>query len=183
MKKYKLIQEYPGSPPIGTVLTKHDYTVGCIYYCSYITNNMLYVESKERVENQPKFWEEIPEISKEVLFITEDGVKIYEGDKFYPVCVKEGTGFLLWTFIPQRWDSLPEDKESFKYFFTKKAAKKFIYWNAPTYSKRDVDLFRNNGMYEYYIQSIDYMADKGITTLDIDDLYEIKNGLIKFDEV
>lgn len=81
---------------------------------------------------------------KQPIFTTEDGVDMYEGDKFYPVCVEEGMGFATWVFIPQRWGTLPYHyAEAFKYFSTKEAAKEYIFLNKPCLSLKDVNLIIN----------------------------------------
>lgn len=51
MKQYKLIKEYPGSPPKGTVVTPKKYRY-------YDTSNKMGVP-KGFVENYPEFWQKI----------------------------------------------------------------------------------------------------------------------------
>ena len=72
------------------------------------------------------------EHQKEPLFVTEDGVEIFEGDSYY--------------FVTSHWrifKELPANKFSgkstgIKYFSTKEAAKKYVDENKPRYSKKDI---------------------------------------------
>lgn len=54
LKRYKLIQEYPGSPVTASICTqvgKHHY-----FYQDNTTGQVL---NRHHVENYPKFWKEI----------------------------------------------------------------------------------------------------------------------------
>jgi hypothetical protein len=51
MKQYKLIKEYPGSPPKGTVATKKEYG-------NYEINGGIHI-LQGFVENYPEFWEKV----------------------------------------------------------------------------------------------------------------------------
>lgn len=54
LKRYRLIQEYPGSPVLGNICTK----VGKHHYF-YQDDNTGQVLNRNDVENYPKFWKEI----------------------------------------------------------------------------------------------------------------------------
>ena len=130
MKKYKLVKCFPGSPPIGTVAAKT--------HLGYSTGGygVLFVED---VENYPEFWELI----KEPLFITEDGVHIFNEGDFFIVdtdCNQEGSCYFAWSieklFIKNK--SYLPISSCVKIFSTEKAAKDWIDLNKPMYSKKQI---------------------------------------------
>lgn len=60
MKKYKLIKEYPGSPKLGTEVSKpHE------FYCASGIPSI----AAHKIENYPDFWEEIVEKEYEIIAI------------------------------------------------------------------------------------------------------------------
>lgn len=65
MKKYKLIKKFPGSPEIN-VIAESDSTG------TYLVKGgvLIYMFTKEQIENYPEFWEEV----KEEKFVTVYGV-------------------------------------------------------------------------------------------------------------
>lgn len=310
MEKYRLKKIYPGSPPIGTILTGINFISECS--CVYMSNNMLYVESSNRVENQPEYWEKVEEMPKYVkliqdsawkvpkgavckvikendicgnifsnqwlleniyipnnmncegkyqfyivkedcipatkeeyeaqegLFVTNDGVEIHKGDNYWwinkrsdnhsPIGVKaygkkeeyskckddyylfsteqaakdfikslrkplfttedgvdifEGDSYWYVTtnfFIDFMGRALKGSGEqtTIKYFSTKEKAKKYLDLNKPIYSKKDIKLIQFNTIYEFYMQSIDFLEKNNTLVLNLNDLDEIKKGLLKF---
>ncbi len=122
-KKYRLFREFPGSPDYGTVVLKGN---------SSDPNPELYADRKniffftvEQVENYPEFWEEI----KEALFITNDGVEIFEQVRLWTV-IKDS--LFLFTSTPT------ELCEQYIYFAEKENAEKYIIDNEKKYSLNDM---------------------------------------------
>lgn len=123
MKKYKLIKEYPIDLSVGSVVIFDNF----FSMYQFEDNNKIIRIGSKFVENYPKFWQQI----KEPLFITEDGVPIYEGDESCIVCKK---GFTISNF-----DFFIGDcGETHWYFSNKEAAEKFVDENKPRYSKKDI---------------------------------------------
>ena len=129
-KKYKLVKCFPGSPPIGTVATKT--------HLGYSTGGygVLFIED---VENYSEFWELI----KEPLFITEDGVHIFNEGDFFIVDTdynQEGSCYFAWSieklFIKNK--SYLPISSCVKIFSTEKAARDWIDLNKPMYSKKQI---------------------------------------------
>ena len=88
------------------------------------------------------FWDHIKDVQKrEYKFTTQDGYKIYKGDQFYPVCIKDGFafGYEPFTFCSQQWTKRPNQKDAFKYFKKKKNAKHWADFNRLEYSKKDIN--------------------------------------------
>lgn len=81
-KKYKLIKEYPGSPKLGTVLTKDKYG-------QYI-DDIISIYAADEIEGYLEFWQEVIEPSYEILELVytnpnvrQDRTLCYKGD----VCI------------------------------------------------------------------------------------------------
>ena len=64
MKKFKLIKEYPGSPNLGTTCEERNNKSSFCYYFEGEKNIGI---SKDQVENQPEYWEEVIEKEYEIL--------------------------------------------------------------------------------------------------------------------
>lgn len=129
--KYKLIKCYPGSPNIGdTAIFRENYS-------DYTISNTFHQPlPKNIIELNPEFWQKI----KESLFITEDGIVLYnEDDKVFGVLPKanwqvnyyNGNGIPLSVL-------LPKTITAWKFFSTKKTAEEYIHYNKPLYSRKDV---------------------------------------------
>lgn len=115
-------------------VTRRGFTViDEIYYNEH--KQLSYKTCKGEVPRTFVFCEDTVHYKEVPLFITEDGVEIFEGDKFYPVCIEEGYGYKPFEFIPQRWSSVPS-APWFRYFSTEQAAKQYIEDNKPIYSKK-----------------------------------------------
>ena len=130
MSKYKLIKEYPGSIGVGTVVK--EVTGG------YMSDHLIFFH-KEYIENYPEFWEGI----KEPLFITEDGIEVFEEGNFFIIDTnydQEGACYFVWSieklFIKNK--SYLPNSSCVKIFSTKKAAKDWIDLNKPMYSKKQI---------------------------------------------
>lgn len=85
-KQYKLKKWYPSLPKDWKVGDTVKEKLGGLFpYGNSDENRKSRYISKEEIENNPEFWEEIEEsYEKEPLFTTEDGVDIY-GDKYQPL--------------------------------------------------------------------------------------------------
>lgn len=123
-KRYKLIKEFP-----NCIIKKGDVVVSDSLG-QYFHEKTITIFQEEDIKNFPEFWEEI----KEALFITVDGVEIFEGDNFYvpQINVKgELTGsYLELTAI------YPRNNDSVKRFSTKEKAQEYIDMNKPTISRK-----------------------------------------------
>lgn len=86
------------------------------------------------------FTEDFPEKVKNILFTTEDGVEIFEGDKFY--CVTVPNKFE----IIERFggDGLAVQEESIRKrtFSTKRSAEEYVLMNKPCLSMNDIKLLQ-----------------------------------------
>ena len=91
----------------------------------YISENKLYITPREYGYSELK---EIQKI-KQPLFKTEDGVDIFEGDKYYPVCEY---------FNLHNECIYPSGHKMFKLFSTKEKAEEYIIMNKPCLSINDV---------------------------------------------
>jgi len=124
MKKFKLIKWYPSIPKF--------YEVGNIvrlcecYYCDLMGNR---IASKNEVEDNPEFWDEI--IEKPILFITEDGVDVFSGDRVY---------YVLKNLALRVYNPTTDDRsvELNHYFKSEAKAVEYIKLNAPRYSINDL---------------------------------------------
>jgi len=64
MKKFKLIKKYPGSPNLGTTCEERNNKSSFCYYFEGEKNIGI---TKDQVENQPEYWEEVIEKDYEIL--------------------------------------------------------------------------------------------------------------------
>lgn len=119
MKKYKLIKEYPYSPEVGIIVSELN---------GYNLCNVI--------KDYPEFWQEV----KEPLFITEDGVRLYDlTERVFGVCPKGS-----WETNYYSGDGIPLEILDFslnkvwKYFSTKGAAEQWIRENKPRFSEKQV---------------------------------------------
>lgn len=143
-KRYKLKKWYPSLPKNWET----DMLVGIgdnNWGYSPVSSKYEYNATlpKSEVQNNPEFWEEIKE--KEPLFVTEDGVEIFEGDRYYHVSHL----YTGWSdplspkgLINMKIDTYIAAKNGISYiapsFSTKEAAEKWIDNNKPIYSKGDI---------------------------------------------
>lgn len=127
MKKYKLIKTYPGLSPLSkegmTVEQRDDnaYTL--------LNTGIHYLFHEKEIENWPEFWQEV----KEPLFITEDGLEIYE------------CSTLIWFVDLYQYNIrsceyryAKDLTDKFKLFSTNEAAEKWIEENKPIFSKKQL---------------------------------------------
>jgi len=70
MRKFKLIKEYPGSPNLGTTCEERNNKSSFCYYFEGEKNIGI---TKDQVENQPEFWEEVIEKDYEILSYLKKG--------------------------------------------------------------------------------------------------------------
>jgi hypothetical protein len=133
MKKYRLIKLYPGIDSFGFVGMQVSFDNAIKMYVPLILNKRGI--TKQAVENWPEYWEEI----KEPLFVTEDGVELFNiNDRVFGVLTKanwqkyyNGDGVYLGIIINKK-------SSDWKYFSTKEAAEKYYDLNIPKYSKKQI---------------------------------------------
>jgi hypothetical protein len=141
--KYKLIKEYPSSPPLGTIL-KYDSS----NYWYYDKNNIV-LESA--IEKYPEYFEEVKD---EYRFL------VYTKDRAFhnPWKVVE------FRKQPEDYEGM-KDSESIRFFKTKAEATEYILMNKPCLSYNDVS--------NMCILFKDVNWDHFKTTIDLDKLKEI----------
>lgn len=83
MKRFKLIEEYPGSPKLGDVIEPLVNPGNTSKYCYIIGSHVL---SAKAVEDNPKFWKELIEVPEYVKWVSNVGAyyfgKLVTEDKF-----------------------------------------------------------------------------------------------------
>lgn len=129
MNSYKLIKEYPGSPTIGTI-AKED-KIDYVYY--YLEKDSHTGIGSSIIENNPEFWKKV-----EKLFTTEDGVDIYENDKYFPIhkrYLDKGTNCIA----QKEFKDCIYTHEDFIKFSTKQKVEEYIYLNKPRFSFKDME--------------------------------------------
>lgn len=121
-KKYKLIKKYPGSPELG--FEKETNSEGF-----FIVNSLDICP-----ERWPEYWQEI----KEPLFVTEDGVELFEySDKVYSFDVVKN--ILSGVHYLRDCDlELITRTKNWKYFSNEMAIQKWIKENEPMFSKKQI---------------------------------------------
>jgi hypothetical protein len=75
------------------------------------------------------------EKAPEVLFVTEDGIEVFKGDKFYYISIREPNP-ACHSGYAQEGSAM---NTNYKYFSTVEAAKKYIEENKPIYSKKQIE--------------------------------------------
>ena len=129
MKKYKLKQWYPSLGGDFEVkdIVYFDRIMGCYVSACDIDISLR----KREVENNPDFWELIEE--KEPLLITEDGVEIFEGDRFILVT----DNFIKHELVACEILYVDGIYRAFKH---ESNADEYILWNKPLLSLQDIDV-------------------------------------------
>ena len=123
MKKYKLIKEYPGSPYLGTVCEERNNKSSFCYYFEGEKNMGI---TKDQVENQPEYWEEVNE---NIWWC------VWERDYIQ----NESTFFKAW--IPKEIECIPDVWATHRHYFkTKEEADEYIIKNKPCLTLNDVGL-------------------------------------------
>jgi hypothetical protein len=120
MKKYKLINEYPGSPKLGTIALPYtDYRDRVVHYIvEHTEKDIDYLAlPKKHIEDNPYYWEEVNDI-------------------WYMVLLKDGAFRNAWEIIKVQED--PSVLEHKKYFKTKEEAEHFILYNKPCLSINEI---------------------------------------------
>jgi hypothetical protein len=120
MKKYKLINEYPGSPKLGTIALPYtDYRDRVVHYIvEHTEKDIDYLAlPKKHIEDNPYYWEE-------------------ENDIWYMVLLRDGAFSNAWG--PIRVEACFNDTENRKYFKTKEEAEDFILYNKPCLSINEI---------------------------------------------
>ena len=143
MKTYKLIKTYPGSFPLGHLAILDE---SVKHYNLGTTTRRLDYRSLYYIENHPENWQHVcykchENVNtcktfgcKQPIFITEDGVDIFEGDNYYFVNTNLDFKAYAGTIMKGMTATNPDTKK----FSTKKAAENYIKMNKPCLSLNDV---------------------------------------------
>jgi hypothetical protein len=124
---------------IGDKVTWHHKDLRNLPYCTInkfvFINEVLKIVYKELPSSTHGFYSDLHKY-KELLFTTEDGVEIFEGDTFF---------FILedWKVIENTNGKLYGHTETKPRFSTKKAAEKWIDENKPMFSKKQINYALN----------------------------------------
>ena len=132
MKKYKLKQWYPSlydDLEVGTVV---DYEDDWIYYTNK-RGNRTTIEMDEEELSYEDFWELIEE--KELLFITEDGIKIID----HRTAIILVDADFMKQYKPAIDCNINTIVATTKLFFHESNADEYILWNKPMFSLQDID--------------------------------------------
>ena len=120
MKKYKLINEYPGSPKSGTIALPYtDNRDRVVHYIvEHTEKDIDYLAlPKKHIEDNPYYWEE-------------------QNDIWYVVLLRDGAFRNAWEIIKVQED--PSGLEHKKYFKSRTEAEHFILYNKPCLSINDI---------------------------------------------
>ena len=135
MKKYKLIKELPFkfSPKIGYI-SEVKFNNGFNPFGDHYWNHNWFDPA-----DYPEYWEELPD----KIFTTEDGVDLFEGDKYYWVSKSKHAGIAPFTVSKSfkatlETDDIVYDYKLVKYFSSKKNAKEYVRINKPFLSINDI---------------------------------------------
>lgn len=162
MRKYKLIKYYPNSPKLGSIIV--DTNPGNGANDAWFEENWgklgkisFLLPKSFKPEDFPEFWEEIK--SKPLLFITEDDVKIFEGDIYWYASstlntVKECIAHSYTDAARGRGDQYNK-----KYFSTKQAAEDYIAKNKVLFVTEDGVDIHPNDMYYWVATDNDFYSD------------------------
>jgi hypothetical protein len=124
--KYKLIKNFPGYPYKGVIM------------------ETISPENKGLKENpalfSPSHWPEYFELVKEPLFVSEDGVEIYEDSDVVGVSIQYYNIEEEFNIQDRGVDIVKLRKEGAvsKYFSTREAAEKWIKKNKPKFSEQQI---------------------------------------------
>lgn len=134
MRKFKLIKKYPSLPKdweIGMEVGLGDRTID---YSPCSSKYFDFRISNNEVESYPEFWQEI----KKPLFVTEDGVEIFEGDFPWVVNSKNNYDIYQWDEGCMENGIKSDYCKKLKYFSTKEVAENWIKNNKPEFSKQQI---------------------------------------------
>jgi hypothetical protein len=127
MKKYKLSKWYPGLPEEWKTSPA---TVTKFYNVYKLEKGDYFHLNKSEIEDNPEFWQPV----QEPLFVTEDGVEIFDDMLTYRVM----SNYQL--FGPGYYTG---EMPGTKYFSTLESAEKYVRLNKPRYSLRQICDFLN----------------------------------------
>lgn len=86
-KQYRLKMWYPSlkkTVEVGCIITKI-YTCGGYHYRGSDNEGVIFYVSGSQCENNPDFWELIEEEKPKPLFITDDGVEVFDRDEYFTI--------------------------------------------------------------------------------------------------
>lgn len=142
MRQFKLIKKYPGSENIGSIYKQgKDFLERPVYI-----KDESYLDPAD-VEDNPEFFEEI--IERIPLFVTEDGVEIFEGDSVWGFYIGYGEIF-------EMKDLQRAKEEQWLKFSSKEKAKEYILMSKPCLSIKEITnnevIFGNLGFVDSNMQ-------------------------------
>ncbi len=170
MKRFKLIKEYPGSPKLGTEVTR------ALRHQHYNFNGGTFKDALSimSVEENPEFWIEV----KPPLAKSEDGVDIYEEQRVFWVIMTDLGPKLHVEGNFTRCHIVLGVPKYYKFFSSKKAAEEYVEdYNKPKfqilgftdgfnhYFKLSNNNFTINTAYEYNIQKLIDRKDCKVTKI------------------
>ncbi len=122
------------------VFTIGDMITGATYSTPREIQEFILVHGELEIKQKGGYTKiEYVQKAKSVLFTTEDGVDVYEGDKVYTVLKDASRSFI------DRIDACGRKSSKLVYFSTREAAEKWIDDNKPIYSKKQIkDALVNN---------------------------------------
>jgi len=125
---FKCKKIYPGGPDIGYVSKPHA-TTNDTPDCHYYRHNWF------NPAEFPEFWDEV----KEPMVTTEDGMKLFEGDLFYPLNMLDFSyGNSNGHILDLLCDYNNAKSVNIRWFSSKQSRDKYIEENKTRYSKKDM---------------------------------------------
>ena len=118
MRKFRLIKEYPGSPKLGTVVQK-EFNISFLYLILESESEFRLGVTKEHVEDNPEYWEEIIE-------------------NMFMVSTRNAAFYNSYEIVTVSHDFKPKEYQYL--FFTKEDAEEFIFNRKPCLSYFDLIL-------------------------------------------
>lgn len=145
IKKYKLIKPYPlfiGKQERKLKLNSIVVWKETQKHYKFYKNGKFYTDfhfTAKEIENYPEYWREVKkeEYKKQPLFTTEDGVEIFENDKYW--FVKPLQDYYLGEVIAIEHSMTGRKQENILDFSTKEKAEEYIIMNKPCLSLNDVN--------------------------------------------
>ena len=139
MKKYKLKQWYPSLDEKWDTTHRYEYQSSTGYMCNKSIQHCVIIYKKELHSD---FWELIEE--KKPLFITDDGVEIFEGDEYIAIGIN---------YDFRKVDTVAHDQVYSGYvmrFKHESNADEYIWRNKPVFSYNDIEKFQSGGEGAWY---------------------------------
>ena len=131
MRTFKLIKTYPGGPEkLGLEITNNKEHLDHFY------NEQEMIFMVISPENFPDNWEEVLSVNSKILFRTEDGVAIYDGDKAFCVGLRDSEKYQIFSV-----NSSYATSKNYLWFSTYDKAKKYVNSKVLFQTEDGVDIF------------------------------------------